>query len=221
MINKIAKSIDDALSVVRDGSTVLIGGFGDIGVPMGLVEALARHGAKNLTLVSNNCGSGEKGLSLLFKHRLVPKVIASFPSQPGNHHFLASYNEGNVTVELTPQGTLAERLRAGGAGIGGFFPPTAYGTELAAGKETRVLNGRNCVFEEAIIGDFALVAAHTADRYGNMRYRLASRNFNPVMAMAGRYTIAEVKTIAAVGELGPDDIHTPGVFVDQVVERAA
>lgn len=218
MVNKQTYSLDEAVSVIEDDSVLLVGGFGDIGVPLHLVEALSKRKIKNLTLVSNNAGTGERGLSLLFKHGLVSKVIASFPEQVGAEYFLAALKRNEVTVELVPQGTLAERLRAGGAGLAGFFTPTGYGTELTKGKEFRIFNGKGYVYESAIVGDFALIKAHRADRYGNLRYRLASRNFNPVMAMAAKHTIAEVGQLVALGEIGPDDVHTPGVYVNQIVE---
>lgn len=221
MIDKRVASLADAVSVVTSGSTVLVGGFGDIGVPLRLIEALAARDVRNLTIVSNNAGTGEKGISLLFKHRRVSRIIASFPSQAGADHFFQAYDAGLVEVELVPQGTLAERLRAGGAGLAGFFTPTGYGTELTAGKETRVIDGRGYVFERALVAEFALIKAKVADRFGNLRYRLASRNFNPLMAMAARQTIVEVDGIVPLGAVDPDDVHTPGVYVDRVVECAA
>lgn len=217
MIDKRTRSADEAVSVISSGSTVLVGGFGDIGVPLRLLEALTRHTARNLTIVSNNAGTGEKGLALLFKHGLVSRLIASFPTQPGADYFAREYAAGNVDVEVVPQGTLAERLRAGGAGLAGFFTPTAYGTELAAGKETRVIDGKGYVFEEPLTGDFALIKANKADTFGNTRYRLASRNFNPLMAMAARHTIVEVEAIVSLGAIDPDDVHTPGIHVSQIV----
>jgi 3-oxoadipate CoA-transferase alpha subunit len=221
MINKQTESLEKAVSVIKSGSVILVGGFGDIGVPLNLVEALSKQGVRNLTLVSNNAGTGEKGLSLLFKHGMVSRVIASFPSQAGADHFFAAHKRGEVEVELVPQGTLAERLRAGGSGLAGFFTPTGYGTELTEGKETRVIDGRGHVYESAIKGDFALVKAKRADRFGNLRYRLASRNFNPLMAAAAKHTIAEVEEVVPLGAIAPDDVHTPGVYVDQIVECRA
>lgn len=218
MINKRTVSVREAVARIESGSVVLVGGFGDIGVPLDLVAALAERPVKNLTVVSNNAGTGEIGLSLLFKARQVRKVIASFPSQAGADHFYAAYAEGGVEVELVPQGTLAERLRAGGSGVAGFFTPTGYGTELTEGKETRIIGGRGHVYEEAIRGDYALIAAQKADVYGNLRFRLASRNFNPLMAMAASHTIVQVRQIVPVGSIDPDDVHTPSVFVNQVVE---
>ncbi|MFT3817199.1 MAG: 3-oxoacid CoA-transferase subunit A [Rubrivivax sp.] len=218
MIDKFRRSAAEAVAVIPSGATVLVGGFGDIGVPLELVAALAERDVKDLTIVSNNAGTGERGLSLLFKHRRVSRVIASFPSQAGADHFFSAYEEGGLDVELVPQGTLAERLRAGGGGLAGFFTPTGYGTELTKGKETREIDGRGYVYEKALTADFALVKAARADTYGNLRYRLASRNFNPLMAMAARHTIAQVGERVGLGAIDPDDVHTPGVFVNQVVE---
>ena len=220
MKQKHTRTAAEAVRRIRSGSTVLVGGFGDIGVPLELVAALADHDAQHLTIVSNNAGTGEVGLSLLFKNRQVSKVIASFPSQAGADHFFAAHAEGGVEVELVPQGTLTERLRAGGAGLAGFFTPTGYGTELTRGKETRVIDGRGYVYEKALTGDFALISANQVDPFGNLRYRLANRNFNPLMAMAARHTIAQVRERVELGAIGPDDVHTPGVYVDQFVEVA-
>ena len=218
MIDKRAPDPAAAVAAIPDGAVVLLGGFGNVGVPMALIDALVALGRRDLTIVANNCGIGDVGVANLFKHDLVRKVIASFPAQAGNHHFLRAYNEGSVELELVPQGTLAERLHAGGAGLGGFFTPTAVASELAGGKERRVIEGRDYLFETPLRGDFALVRAHVGDRMGNLRYRLSARNFNPVMAMAAEVTIAEVERIVPVGEIGPDDVHTPSVFVDRVVE---
>ena len=221
MIDKRCSSVEAAVAGIQSNSTVLIGGFGDIGVPLRLCAALAECDVHGLTIVSNNAGTGENGLSLLFKHGRVSRLIASFPSQAGADHFLRAWRDGEVEVELTPQGTLAERLRAGGGGLGGFFTPTGFDTELTQGKETRFIDGVGHVYETALKADFALVKAQRADRFGNLRYRLASRNFNPLMAMAARYTIAEVGQIVELGTIEPDDVHTPGVYVDRVVECAA
>ena len=218
MIDKIVGSTDEAVAGVGDGDVVLVGGFGNSGVPMALIEALVRLGRRGLTVVSNNCGIGETGLALLFKHHLVARACASFPAQAGNHHFVAAYEAGECQLELIPQGTLAERLRAAAAGLGGFFTPTGAGTELAAGKETREIDGRTFVFERPLRGDVALVTAHLGDRFGNLRHRLSSRNFNPVMAMAARLTIAQVDEVVAPGAIEPDDVHTPGIFVDRIVQ---
>lgn len=218
MIDKVSASPAEALGAVRDGDVVLIGGFGNVGVPLALIEELVRLGRRNLTIVSNNCGTGETGLALLFKHHLVRRACASFPSQAGNHHFRAAYESGECELELIPQGTLAERVRAAAAGLGGFFTPTGAGTELALGKEAREIDGRTFLFERPLRGDVALVTADLADRYGNLRHRRASRNFNPVMAMAATHTIAQVQKIVPAGAIDPDDVHTPGIFVDSVVE---
>jgi 3-oxoadipate CoA-transferase alpha subunit len=220
MIDKQTPTFEEAVSVIPSGASLLVGGFGDIGVPLQLLDALTRHTARNLTVISNNAGTGEKGLALLFKAGIVSRLIASFPTQPGSDYFQREYAAGKVEVEVVPQGTLAERIRAGGAGIAGFFTPTAYGTELAAGKETRVIDGKGYVFEKPITADFALVRANKTDTFGNTRYRLASRNFNPLMAMAARHTIVETESIVPLGALDPDDIHTPGIYVHQVVVKA-
>lgn len=217
MIDKIVGSTDEAVAGVGDGDVVLVGGFGNSGVPMALIDALVRLGRRGLTVVSNNCGIGEEGLALLFKHHLVARACASFPAQAGNHHFVAAYEAGECQLELIPQGTLAERLRAAASGLGGFFTPTGAGTELAAGKETREIDGRTCVFERPLRGDVALVTAHLGDRFGNLRHRLSARNFNSVMAMAARLTIAQVDEVVPPGAIEPDDVHTPGIFVDRVV----
>ena len=221
MIDKVVASVDEALAGVRDGDVVLVGGFGNVGVPGRLIEALVRLDRRDLTIVSNNCGTGETGLALLFKHHLVSRACASFPAQAGNHHFVAAHRSGECELELVPQGTLAERLRAAAAGLGGFFTPTGAGTDLMAGKETREIDGRLHVFERPLRGDVALVAAHRGDRFGNLRHRRSSRNFNPVMAMAARLTIAEVEEVVPPGSIDPDDVHTPGIFVDHVVEVGA
>jgi 3-oxoadipate CoA-transferase alpha subunit len=217
MIDKVVPSLEAAVAGIADGATILVGGFGDAGVPMGLVEALVAAGPRDLTIVSNNTGTGEHGLALLFRERRVRRALASFPNSSGNHHFQAAYDAGEVELELVPQGTLGLRIRAGGAGLGGFFTPTAVGTELAAGRETREIGGRTHVLELPIRGDVALVRAHAADRLGNQRYRLASRNFNAVMATAADLAIAEVDEIVAAGAMPPDDVHTPGIFIDRVV----
>lgn len=217
MINKVVASADEAVADIPDGAVILVGGFGDIGVPMQLIDALVRRAPKNLTIVANNAGTGDRGLALLFKHGLVRKLYASFPAQRGADHFRRAFEAGEVELELVPQGTLAERIRAAGAGLGGFYTPTGVGTIIAEGKEVREIDGRTYVFEKAIRGDVALIKAHLADRFGNLRYRLASRNFNPIMAMAARLTIAQVDRIVPLGSIDPDDVHTPGVFVDRVV----
>lgn len=223
MIDKFRSSPDEIVALIPSGATVLVGGFGDIGLPYHLLHALARGPARDLTLVSNNAGTEDVGIARLFARRKVSRLVCSFPARgpTAAYHYFAAHAEGTVEVELSPQGTLAERLRAGGAGLHGFFTPTAYGTELAQGKETRMIDGRGHVYEKALTGDFALVKASKADPYGNLRYRLASRNFNPIMAMAARCTLVEVAQRVGVGELDPDDIHTPGAFVDHLVEIRA
>jgi 3-oxoadipate CoA-transferase alpha subunit len=228
MINKIALSIADALADVKDGSTVLIGGFGTAGIPNELIDGLIAQGAKELTVVNNNAGNAEAGLAALLKAGRVRKIICSFPRQADSQVFDALYRSGKLELELVPQGNLAERIRAAGAGIGAFFTPTGYGTELAMNadglpKETRVINGRQYVLEMPIYGDVALIKAEKGDRWGNLTYRMAARNFGPVMATAARKTVATVHEIVELGALDPENIVTPGIFVHQLVriERVA
>lgn len=228
MINKIAASIADALADVKDGSTVLIGGFGTSGIPSELIDGLMEQGAKDLTLVNNNAGNGVVGLAALLNTGRVRKVICSFPRQVDSQIFDALYRSGKLELELVPQGNLAERIRAAGAGIGAFFTPTGYGTELAknadgSAKETREINGRHYVLEMPIYGDVALVKAEKGDRWGNLTYRMAARNFGPVMAAAAKKTVASVHEVVELGALYPESIVTPGIFVHQVVkvERVA
>lgn len=218
MINKIARSVADALSDVRDGSTVLVGGFGTAGIPMELIDGLIEQGAKDLTVVNNNAGNGETGLAALLKTGRVRKIICSFPRQVDSQIFDGLYRSGRVELELVPQGNLAERIRAAGAGIGAFFCPTSYGTELAGNRETREINGKQYVLEYPIQGDVALIKAERGDRWGNLTYRMSARNFGPVMAMASKRTIATVHEIAELGALDPESIVTPGIFVHQVVQ---
>ncbi len=218
MINKIALSVADALADVKDGSTVLIGGFGTAGIPGELIDGLIAQGAKDLTVVNNNAGNGEAGLAALLKTGRVRKIICSFPRQTDSYVFDELYRSGKLELELVPQGNLAERMRAAGAGIGAFFCPTAYGTELAKGKETREINGRHYVLEYPIYGDVALVKAERGDRWGNLTYRKSARNFGPVMATAARKTVATVHEIVELGELDPESIVTPGIHVSQVVQ---
>ncbi len=217
MIDKIVPSAIDALRDVGDGATVMIGGFGTAGMPSQLIDALIEQGARDLTIVNNNAGNGETGLAALLKARRVRKVICSFPRQVDSQIFDGLYRAGEIELELVPQGNLAERIRAAGAGIGGFFTPTGYGTPLAEGKETRVFDGKPMVFETAIHADFALIKALTADRWGNLVYRKTARNFGPVMATAARCTVAQVETIVDLGALDPEVIVTPGLFVTRVV----
>lgn len=223
MINKIALSVADALADVKDGSTILIGGFGTAGIPNELIDGLIEQGAKDLTVVNNNAGNGETGLAALLKTGRVRKIICSFPRQADSQIFDGLYRGGKLELELVPQGNLAERIRAAGAGIGAFFCPTGYGTELAGDRETREINGKHYVLEYPIHGDVAFVKAECGDRWGNLTYRKAARNFGPVMAMAARRTIATVHDIVELGALDPESIVTPGIFVHQVVriERTA
>jgi len=217
MINKIADSVAQALSGVKDGDTVLIGGFGTAGIPNELIDGLIENGARDLTVVNNNAGNGEVGLAGLLKAGRVRKIICSFPRQVDSQVFDGLYRSGQLELELVPQGNLAERLRAAGAGIGAFFCPTAYGTELAAGKETREINGKHYVLEYPIHGDVALIKAEQGDRWGNLNFRMSARNFGPVMAMAARHTVATVHDIVELGQLDPESIVTPGIFVSQIV----
>jgi len=223
MINKIAQSVAAALAGVQDGATVLIGGFGTAGIPGELIDGLIEQGARDLTGVNNNAGNADAGLAALLKTGRVRKIICSFPRQVDSWVFDELYRSGQLELELVPQGNLAERLRAAGAGIGAFFCPTAYGTELAKGKETREINGRQYVLEYPIHGDVALIKAEGGDRWGNLTYRMSARNFGPVMAMAAKHTVATVHDIVELGALDPEAIVTPGIFVSQIVriERVA
>jgi len=217
MINKILASVTEAVADIPDGATVMIGGFGPAGMPAELIDALIAQGAKDLTIVNNNAGNGETGLAALLKARRVRKILCSFPRQVDSYVFDALYRAGEIELELVPQGNLAERIRAGGAGIGAFFTPTGYGTLLAEGKETRVIDGRNYVLEYPIHADYALIKAERADRWGNLVYRKTARNFGPVMAAAARCCIAQVNRIVELGELDPEIIVTPGIYVKRVV----
>jgi 3-oxoadipate CoA-transferase alpha subunit len=222
MIDKIVPHFEAALAGVPDGATVMIGGFGTAGLPNELVEALIAQGATGLTIINNNAGNGEHGLAKLLALGRVRKVVCSFPRQADSHHFDRLYRAGQVELELVPQGTLSERIRAAGAGIGGFFTPTSYGTELAKGKEVREIDGRMQVFEKPLHADVALIKAERGDRWGNLTYRMTARNFGPSMAMAAKLTIASVHEVVALGELDPEAIVTPGIFVQRVllIERA-
>lgn len=225
MIDKISPSIAAALAGVQDGATVLIGGFGTAGIPNELIDGLLAQGARNLTLVNNNAGNGDTGLAALLKAGQVRKIICSFPRQADSQVFDALYRSGQLEMELVPQGNLAERIRAAGAGIGAFFTPTGYGTELAKNadgspKETREINGKHYVLEFPIYADLALIRAETGDRWGNLTYRKSARNFGPVMAMAAKITIASVHDIVALGALDPEAVVTPGIFVQRVVKIA-
>lgn len=218
MIDKFVSSVAAAVADIGDGATVMIGGFGTSGIPSELIDALIEQGAKELTVVNNNAGNGDVGLAALLKARRVRKIICSFPRQIDSWHFDALYRAGEIELELVPQGNLAERIRAAGAGIGAFFTPTGYGTLLAEGKETRVIDGRNQVLEHPIHADFALIGAERADRWGNLVYRKAARNFGPLMATAAKCTVAQVRQIVPLGALDPEAIVTPGIFVQRVVE---
>jgi 3-oxoadipate CoA-transferase alpha subunit len=217
----ITDSALEAVSGIQDGATVLIGGFGKAGQPVELIAALLEHGATELTVVNNNAGNGDEGLAALIGARRVRRIICSFPRQSDSHRFDEEYRAGRIELELVPQGNLAERIRAAGAGIGGFFTPTGYGTMLAVGKETRVLGGVGQVFELPIHGDAALIAAHTADRQGNLVYRKTARNFGPIMATAAAATIAQVGSVVPTGELDPENVVTPSIFVSTVVDLGA
>jgi 3-oxoadipate CoA-transferase alpha subunit len=217
MIDKIVASPAAALAGVPDGATVMIGGFGTAGLPNELVDALIVQGAKDLTIVNNNAGNGDTGLAALLAAGRVRKIICSFPRQTDSWHFDRLYREGRIELELVPQGNLAERIRAAGAGIGGFFTPTGYGTELARGKETRQIDGRMYVLESPIHADYALIKAERGDRWGNLTYRMTARNFGPVMAMAARCTVASVHEVVELGALDPEAVVTPGLFVHRVV----
>ena len=217
MINKIVNSVADALAGVADGATVLMGGFGGAGQPNELVEGLIAQGAKDLTIVANNAGNGDTGLAALMKAGRVRKIICSFPRQADSYVFDGLYRAGKLELELVPQGNLAERIRAAGAGIGAFFCPTGYGTELAAGRETRLIDGRHFVLEFPIHAQVALIKAERGDRWGNLTYRKAARNFGPIMATAAALTVAQVYEIAALGEIDPEVVVTPGIFVKRVV----
>ena len=217
MINKICESLRAAVADIEDGSVVMIGGFGNSGIPMQLIEALRLHGARELTIISNNAGTAEEGIASLLRDRLVRKMVCSFPRSSGSVWFERLYEEGEIELELVPQGTLAERIRAAGAGLGGVYTPTGYGTRLADGKETKVINGKGYVLETAMPADVALIKAHRGDAWGNLIYNTAGRNFNPIMATAARITIAEVNAVVEVGELDPEHVVTPGIFVDRVV----
>jgi 3-oxoadipate CoA-transferase alpha subunit len=223
MIDKIADTIAEALSGIKDGATVLIGGFGTSGNPTELIDGLIAHGARELTVVNNNAGNGDTGLAALLKSGQVRKIICSFPRQVDSWVFDELYRSGKIELELVPQGNLAERMRAAGAGIGAFFCPTAYGTELARNadgsrKETREINGRQYVLEYPIHGDVALVKAEKGDRWGNLSYRMAAHNFGPVMAAAAKFTVATVHEIVELGQLDPEAVVTPGIYVSKVVK---
>jgi 3-oxoacid CoA-transferase A subunit len=215
MIDKVVASAEEAVKDIPDGATLVVGGFGLCGIPENLINALVKRGVKGLTCVSNNAGVDDWGLGLLLQTKQIRKMISSYVGENGE--FERQFLAGELEVEFCPQGTLAERMRAGGAGIPAFFTPTGFGTVIAEGKETRDFDGRMYVMERGIVGDFSLVAAQKADRYGNLVYRKSARNFNPMAATAGKICVAEVEELVDVGELDPDCIHTPGIFVHRIV----
>jgi 3-oxoadipate CoA-transferase alpha subunit len=218
VITKIVADLEQAVAGMEDGATVMIGGFGNAGMPKALIDSLIGQGARELTIVNNNAGNGDTGLAALLAAGRVRKIICSFPRQSDSHVFDRLYRSGKIELELTPQGNLAERIRAAGAGIGAFFSPTGFGTQLAEGKEARKINGRDYVLEYPIHADFALIKALKGDRWGNLVYRKAARNFGPIMAMAARCTVAQVDKVVALGELDPEAIVTPGIFVQRIVQ---
>ncbi|WP_077339177.1 CoA transferase subunit A [Pseudocolwellia agarivorans] len=213
--NKVVNSYEEAMSGLEDGMTLIAGGFGLCGIPENLIKEIKNKGTKNLTVVSNNCGTTNHGLGILLHDKQVKKMVASYVGE--NEEFERQMMSGELEVELTPQGTLAEKMRAAGAGIPAFFTATGYGTPVAEGKESREINGRHYILEESIKGDFAIVKAWKADTYGNLVFRKTARNFNPMAATAGKITVVEVEEIVQPGELDPDHIHTPGIYVDRVI----
>jgi 3-oxoadipate CoA-transferase alpha subunit len=221
MIDKTVATAAAAVADIPDGATVMIGGFGTAGMPSELIDALIEQGARELTIVNNNAGNGDVGLAALLKAKRVRKIVCSFPRQTDSYVFDALYRAGEIELELVPQGNLAERIRAAGAGIGAFFTPTGYGTLLAEGKETRTIDGRPYVLEYPIHADFALIKAQRGDRWGNLVYRKTARNFGPIMASASRCTIAQVREVVNLGDLDPEAVVTPGIFVRRVVEVPA
>ena len=217
MINKFYPSPQEALADIHDGATIMIGGFGNAGMPVELIDALIDQGARDLTIVNNNAGNGETGLAALLKAGRVRKIVCSFPRQADSYVFDALYRAGKIELELVPQGNLAERIRAAGAGIGAFFTPTGYGTKLGEGKETRKINGRNYILEYPIHADFALIKAAQSDPWGNLTYRMTARNFAPIMAAAAKCTVVQVDSIANLGDMDPENVVTPCIYVRRVV----
>ncbi|OZI37066.1 3-oxoadipate CoA-transferase [Bordetella genomosp. 10] len=218
MISKIVNSAAAAVADVPDGATIMIGGFGPAGQPMELIDALLAQGAKDLVIINNNAGNGTTGLAALLGANRVRKIVCSFPRQTDSQIFDGLYRAGKIELELVPQGNLAERIRAAGAGIGGFFSPTGYGTPLAEGKETREIDGRHYVLESPLHADYALIKALKADRWGNLVYRKTARNFGPIMASAARVAVAQVNEVVELGSLDPEAVVTPGIFVQRVVQ---
>jgi 3-oxoadipate CoA-transferase alpha subunit len=221
VIDKLFPSAEAALADIPNGATVMIGGFGNAGMPAALIDALIAQGARDLTIVNNNAGNGDTGLAALLKAKRVKKILCSFPRQADSWHFDALYRAGEIELELVPQGTLAERIRAAGAGVGGFYTPTAFGTKLAEGKETRRIGDRDYVLEFPIHADYALIKADRADRWGNLTYRKTARNFAPIMASAAKCSVVQVRETVELGGLDPESIITPGIFVKRVVKIAA
>jgi len=217
MINKQVPSIAAALDGIKDGSTILCAGFGAVGAPDELIDGLLEQGARDLVIVSNNAGVGTKGLAALIDHNRVRKIICSYPRSDDPRAFDKAYKEGRIELELVPQGTMSERMRCAAAGLGGFYSPVSVGTKLAAGKEMREIDGKQYVLEMPLKGDVALLKANRADRWGNLSYRKSARNFNPVMAMAAELSVVQVKTIVELGEIDPETVHTPSIFVDRIV----
>lgn len=220
MINKLLDSAAQALADLPDGATVMVGGFGSAGQPLALIDALIAQGARELTIINNNAGNGDSGLAALLAAGRVRRIICSFPRQADSHHFDRLYRARQIELELVPQGTLAERIRAAGAGIGAFFTPTGYGTALAEGKETRLIGGRGQVLEYPLHADWALIQAERGDRFGNLVYNKTARNFGPIMATAARTTVATVYEVAELGSLDPEHVVTPGLYVQRVVPIA-
>src|SRR5438552_5717459 len=220
MIDKFVASAEAALADIPDGATIMIGGFGGAGMPVVLIDALIAQGARNLTIVNNNAGNADTGLAALLKAKRVRKILCSFPRQADSWHFDKAYRAGEIELELVPQGALAERIRAAGAGIGAFFTPTAYGTRLAEGKETRRIGERDYVLEYPIHADYALIKADRADRWGNLTYRKSARNFGPIMAAAAKCTVVQVRETVELGALDPEAIVTPGIYVKRIVRIA-
>ena len=214
-MNKVVSTADEAIRDVPDGAVVMSGGFGLCGNPENLIAALHRKGVKSLTIISNNCGTTDLGLGILLKAKQVKKMVASYVGE--NKEFERQFLAGELEVELNPQGTLAERIRAGGCGIGGFFTPTGVGTQISAGKETRTINGRQYVLEMPLLADFAIVRAFKGDKWGNLVFRETARNFSPMMCMAAKVTIAEVEHLVEVGEIDPDQVHVPSIFVSRIL----
>jgi 3-oxoadipate CoA-transferase, alpha subunit len=218
MIDKTVATALEAIADLRDGAAIMISGFGDAGAPAELIQAVVEHGAGDLTVISNNAGSGEIGIAALVKAGRVRKVVCSFPRMAASHHFEQRYRSGELELELVPQGNLAARIQAAGSGLGAIYTPTGFGTLLAEGKETRNIDGRDYVLEYPIHADFALIKADRGDRWGNLVYRKAARNFGPIMAMAAKCTVAQVGQIVPLGEIDPEIVVTPGIFVQRLVE---